>query len=189
MNLIVITPPAAEPLTLTEAKQHLRVDGSADDTLITSLIKQAREWCEDYQGKKYITQILELVLDTFPDGDYIEFRNCSPVQSVTSVKYTDKDGVEATLAATEYIQDKDSFVNKIMLGYSKQWPTTILQPVNAVRVRFVAGYTDAAAVPESVKWAMVLHMRLLYHDYRPDERERLERARDALLGMNRVVPV
>ncbi len=176
-------------MTLTEAKQHLRVDGSADDTLITSLIKQAREWCEDYQGKKFITQTLELVLDAFPDGDYIEFRNCSPVQSVTSVKYTNKDGVEATLATTEYILDKDSFVNKINLAYNKDWPTATLQPVNAVRVRFVAGFIDAAAVPESVKWAMALHMRLLYHDYRPEEREKLERARDALLGMNRVVPV
>lgn len=190
MGLKVIIPPATEPLTLSEAKQHLRIDGTDDDALITSLIKQAREWCEDYQGKKYITQTLELVLDTFPDGDYIEFCNCSPVQSITSIKYTDSEGIESTVAATDYILDNDSFVNKVNLAYGKSWPTATLQPVNAVRIRFVAGYGDAATVvPESVKWAMVLHMRVLYDDYKPDERERLERARDALLGMNRVVPV
>ncbi len=175
-------------MTLTEAKQHLRVDGSADDTLINSLITQAREWCEDYQGKRYITQTLELVLDSFPCAD-IEFKACSPVQSISSIKYTDKDGAETTLAATEYILDNDSFVHRISLAYNKSWPAATLQPINAVRIRFVAGYGDAAAVPESVKWAMVLQMRLLYDDYKPDEREKLEKARDALLGMNRVVPV
>ncbi|SHH86681.1 head-tail connector protein [Desulfosporosinus lacus] len=187
MSLKVITPPATEPLTLTEAKNHLRVDGTADDTLITSLTKQAREWCEDYQGKKFITQTLELVLDAFPSGD-IEFKACSPVQSVTSIKYTDKDGIEATLAATEYILDNDSFVNKIVLGYNKQWPSVNLQPVNSIRIRFVAGYGVASTVPESVKWAMALHMKLLYDDYRPDERSKIEKARNALLGMQRVMP-
>ena len=188
MGLKVITPPTTEPVTLTEAKQYLRVDGTADDALITSLIKQAREWCEDYQGKRYITQTLELVLDAFPNVD-IEFKACSPVQSITTIKYTDKDNVETTLAATEYILDNDSFVNKTVLGYNKQWPTATLKPVNAVRIRFVAGYGVAAAVPESVKWAMALHMRLLYDDYKPEEREKIERARDALLGMNRVMLV
>lgn len=181
-------------MTLAEAKSHLRVDGTDDDALITSLIKQAREYCEDYQGKKYITQTLELVLDAFPAEDYIEFRACSPVQSITSVKYTDSEGVESTVAATDYILDNDSFVNKINLSYGKSWPTTTLQPINAVRIRFIAGYGDAAtAVPESVKWAMVLHMKLLgdgiLQDLKPEEKKGLEKARDALLGINRVVPV
>ena len=176
-------------MTLTEAKLHLRVDGSNDDALLTSLIKQAREYCEDYQGKKFITQTLELVLDNFPCADYIEFKSCSPVQSVTSAKYYDTAGTEYTLSSGDYIVDADSFVAKIVLGYNKSWPNTILQPVNGVRIRFVAGYGEATAVPESVKWAMVLHMKLLYDDYKPDEREKLEKARNALLGMRRVVNV
>lgn len=188
MGLKVITPPTTEPMTLTEAKQYLRVDGTTDDALITSLVKQAREWCEDYQGKKYITQTLELVLDSFPYGD-IEFKACSPVQSVASIKYTDKDGVEATIAATEYLLDNDSFVNRIVLGYNKYWPLVNLQSINAIRIRFVAGYGIASTVPESVKWAMVLHMRLLFDDYKPEDREKMERARDSILGMNRVIPV
>lgn len=188
MKLKVITPPAAEPLSLTEAKNHLRVDGTNDDALITSLIKQAREYCEDYQGKKYITQTLEAYLDEFPDNS-IEFRDCSPVQSVESIKYTDYLGVEYTFDAANYSLDNVSFVNKIDLAYGKTWPTTTLKPTNGIKIRFVAGYGDALAVPETVKWAMVLHMRILYDDYRPDERQKLEQARDALLGMRRVVPV
>lgn len=179
-----------EPLTLTEAKQHLRISGTDDDILVISLIKQAREYCEDYQGRKYITQTLEAYLDKFPDNnESIKFGNCSPVQSIESIKYTDYLGVEYTFDAANYSLDNVSFVNKIDLNYGKTWPTVTLKPTNSIKIRFTAGYGDALAVPETIKWAMVLHMRILYDDYRPDEREKLEQARDALLSMNRVVPV
>lgn len=73
MAIKIINPPIVEPITLEEAKQHLRVDGNDDDLLIQSLIKQAREWCENFQNRKYITQTLEFVLDTFPNGNAIVF--------------------------------------------------------------------------------------------------------------------
>lgn len=189
MGLKIITAATTEPLSLPEAKQYLRVDGEDNDTIIGSLIKQAREFCEDYQGKRLITQTLELVLDAFPTKSFIEFKNCSPVQSITSVKYTDYLNAESTMTATDYYLDNDSFVNRLVLAYNKQWPTNILKPTNGVRIRFVCGYGVAAAVPETVKQAMVLQMKLLYDDYRPEERDRIERARNALLGMNRVVQV
>lgn len=183
LRLKIITPPATEPITLAEAKNHLRISGADDDTLIARLITHTREWCEDYQGKKYITQTLEAYLDEFPYGS-IEFRDCSPVQSVTSIIYTDKDGLVTTLDVVNYSLDNVSFVNKIDLNYNKTWPAVTLKSTNGIVIRFVAG---AATVPETVKWAMVLQMKLLYDDYRPDERAGLERARDALLGMNRVM--
>lgn len=185
LKLKVITPPATEPLTLSEAKSYLRISGTDDDTIMSSLIAQAREYCEGYQGRKYITQTLEAFLDRFSCGS-IEFRDCSPVQSITSITYTDKDGRDATIAAADYNFDEVSFVNKIDLAYGKTWPAVELKPTNGIKITFVAGYKT---VPESVKWAMVLHMKLLYDDYKPDEQEKMERARDALLSMNRVVPV
>ena len=48
MAYSVVTPAASEPITLTEAKNFLRVDGTDDDTLITALISAAREMCESY---------------------------------------------------------------------------------------------------------------------------------------------
>jgi uncharacterized phiE125 gp8 family phage protein len=185
----MITQPAAEPLTLEEAKRYLKIDESDEDLIITSLIKQAREYCEGQQNRKYITQTLELILDKFPPGDSIKFFDCSPVQSITSAKYTDYTCVEKTIDPVNYILDNDSFVNQIALAYGKAWPVDTLQPVNGIRIRFVAGFGDASAVPETIKWAMVLHMRLLHDDMRPDEKERLEIARDALLSTDRVVPV
>ncbi|WP_407308521.1 head-tail connector protein [Desulfosporosinus sp. SB140] len=189
MGLKVITPPAMEPLSLEEAKHHLRISGDDDDAIITSLITQAREYCEGYQKRRYITQTIELVLDSFPSENYIEFTSFSPIQSVVSVKYYGTDGAEYIFDAENYIVDTDSLVNRIALGYNKQWPSTALQPINAVRIRFVAGYGDASEVPESVKWAMVMQMRLAYDDYSPDERTKIENVRDAFLYLNSVVPV
>lgn len=190
MALKIITPPAAEPITLDEAKQHLRIIGSDDDIILLSMIRQAREFCEDFQNKKYITQTLEMVLDSFPNCNCISFDGCSPVQSVESIKYYDTSEQEYIFDSSNYIVDTDSFVNRIVLGYCKLWPTIALQTVNAVRIRFTAGFGDKAeSIPETVKWAMILHMRLLYDDYKPDERTKIEEARNSLLSMNRVIPV
>ncbi|KOA21149.1 phage gp6-like head-tail connector protein [Clostridium homopropionicum DSM 5847] len=190
MAIKMITPPVAEPITLEEAKQHLRVDGNDDDFLIQSLIKQAREWCEDYQNRKYITQTLELVLDSFPQGNAIIFYNCSPVQKVESIKYYAVNRQEYLFDESNYISDLDGFVGRVVLNRGKHWPIVELQSVNAVRVRVVAGYGDSGdKVPEAIKWAIILQMKLLYDDYRPEEKTKLEEARNALLSMNRVIPV
>lgn len=187
MPIKVITAPTVEPLSLADSKLLLKIDGSDRDTELTMAIKSAREYCEGYQNKKYITQTLELILDDFISE--IEFLSCSPVQSVTSIKYTDSAGVEYTIDAADYILDNVSFINKVVPSYNKFWPTTILQPINSIKIRFVAGYGLAVSVPEAVKWAMILHMRLLLDDYRPDERIRLEQSRNELLGQKRVVLV
>lgn len=190
MAIKIINPPVIEPITLDEAKQHLRVDGNDDDILIMSLIKQAREYCENYQNRKYITQTLELVLDSFPQGNAIVFNNCSPVQKVESIKYYDVNRQEYLFDESNYIFDLDGFVNRVVLNRGKHWPTVELQSVNAVRVRLIAGYGDSGdKVPEAIKWAMILQMKLLYDDYRPEEKTKLEEARNALLSMNRVIPI
>ena len=190
MAIKIIIPPAIEPITLQEAKHHLRVDGTDDDILISSLIKQAREYCEEFQNRKYITQTLELVLDSFPRGNAIVFYNCSPLQKMESIKYYDSSRQEYLFDESNYIADLDGFVNRAVLNRGRHWPIVELQSVNAVRARVVAGYGDTAdKVPETIKWAIILQMKLLYDDYRPEEKIKLEEARNSLLTMNRVIPV
>jgi uncharacterized phiE125 gp8 family phage protein len=187
MAIRIITPPATEPLTLAELKTALRIDGTSDDTLLEALIVAAREFCEDYQKKKYITQTLELVLDYFKE--IIEFNSCSPVQTVTSVKYYGTDGLENVVNSNIYLLDKDSFVARLLPKYAELWPSNQLQPANGVVIRFVAGYGTALDVPQTVKQAMILHIKLLYDDYKPEEFERIEKARNILLGIRRVVNI
>jgi uncharacterized phiE125 gp8 family phage protein len=188
MKLKMIIPPTEEPLSLAEAKIHLKVDGSDEDLTLPGLIKQAREYCEGYQNKRYITQTLEAYLDNFPCGN-IEFRECSPVQSITSITYTDKDGKDTIFDSANYSLDNVAFVNEVYLNYGKNWPSITLKPINGVKIRFIAGYGNAASVPETVKHAMILHMKVLHAAMFPEDQKLYEKRRDSLLGQRRVVPV
>lgn len=172
MALRQITPPAAEPVTLAEAKAHLRVDSTDDDLLISSLIIASRIYCEQFTARAFITQTWEYVIDTFPADDIM--LPLPPLQSVTSVKYDDASGIEQTLATTEYEVDTVSQPGWIV-PVTTGWPKSIWEGINAVRIQFVAGYASAANspdnlaanVPQSIKAAILLHVGQLY-DQRED---------------------
>jgi uncharacterized phiE125 gp8 family phage protein len=163
MRLII--PPTTEPITLAEAKLHLRVDNDlagpppahTDDPLITALITAAREQAEAFTRRAFVTQTWEIYLDRWPQKRFIELP-FPPLQSVTGVFYTLSGDVEAEFA--------DVVVNlpgrQIVLADNKSWPAGTLTGSNPIRVRFVVGYGDAAAVPASVKAAMLLTIGHLY---------------------------
>jgi len=139
-SVTVIAPAAVEPVTLAEAKLHLKRDDTADDALIAQLISAARANIEHKLGRALGKQTLELVLDTWPCGSVIQVPR-SPLQSVTSIKYTDSVAVETTMPVADYVVDTDSRPGRISLGTDESWPSTTLQPISGVRIRFVAGYS------------------------------------------------
>lgn len=160
--LSIITPVLDEPITLIEAKNHLRVDEilTEDDMLITSLITVAREWCENFTRRALGAQVLELVLDDFPYKDYIEIPR-PPLQSVESIKYKDSDGQEFLFSSADYAVNTDSEPGIIAKGYWNEWPTFVPYPSGAVRIRYTAGYT-VENIPKSIKQAMLLLIGHLY---------------------------
>lgn len=154
MKLARITAPAAEPVSLAEAKLHLRVIHDAEDASISRMIRAAREHLDGRDGilgRALVTQTWELVLDSFPVGA-IQIP-LPPLQSITSVKYLDAGGVEQTLDTAEYVVDTASEPGCI--APVDQWPAT-QDTVNAVHIRFVAGYGDASAVPAALAQAILL---------------------------------
>lgn len=158
MPRTLVTPPGTEIVTLTEAKAHLRVTHTDEDALIASVISAAQGWVEDFTERALITQTWDYFLDAFPCEIVLPL---PPLQSVTSVKYVDPDGVEQTLASSEYTVDTAAVNGIVRLGYGKSWPSTRVQ-ANAVTVRFVAGYGVASAVPAAIKSACLLIIGELY---------------------------
>lgn len=160
MALKLINGPASEPVTLTEAKAHLRVDGTDDDTYITALIVAAREGAENMTRRALMTQTWELTLDAFPDAfELIRV----PVQSVTSITYDDPDGISTVLSSSLYSLDNadDAGLAYVVPAYNTTWPST-QDSINAVKLRYVSGYANAASVPQQIKSWMLLRVGLLY---------------------------
>jgi len=155
MALVQVTAPTVEPVSLTEAKVHLRVDITDDDSLIAALIVAARQYVEVLTRRQLITATWDLVLDTWPDGDTI-LVPLPPLQSVTSITYKDSADTVYTMPAMDYIVDTAEEPGRIVLAYGKTWPSTILYPVGAITIRFTAGYGDALAVPQAIKQAILL---------------------------------
>jgi len=158
MSLKLVTAPADEPVTLIEAKDHLRVDGSDDDALISVLITAASKWAEEYTGRQFVTATWDWFLDGFCPSFSAPL---PPLQSVTSIKYLDTAGAEQTLDSATYRVDAVSEPGRIALDYGKTWPSTY-SVINAVTVRFVSGYGAAAAVPEPIRQAMLILIGELY---------------------------
>lgn len=150
---VLIMPPTTEPISLDEAKKHLRIDFTDDDVLIGALIARARVASEGFLNRALLTQTWDLWLDCFPTKDYIELP-MPPLKSVISVKYYGTDDTEYIMAAADYFVDDKSFLGKVSLNYGKTWPSTTLRPVNGVVVRYVAGYEDYAGTVNTVGTAV-----------------------------------
>ncbi len=175
MPLMLVTPPAEEPVSLAEAKLHLRVDFTDDDVLITALISAARQAAETITGRQIVTARWKMILDSFPGpslmgvpagqtfslpGHAILLHKC-PVQSIVSIQYLDMTGSLQTLASNNYTADIACEPARITPVFGQCWPSSLPQ-IGAVSVTFDAGYGAAAAVPEGLKSWIKLRVGSLY---------------------------
>lgn len=189
MSLRLIQHPAIEPITLDEAKVQARIDHDADDALIAGYIGAAREWCEAYTTRAFITQRWRLTLDRFPVPGVIQTGNNfsvqpihlglaptlvgqlqpleieldrSPVVSVEKVDYFGMEGQRVTLAPTGYILDLDAEPARIFPPTTGAWPSIPPRPASVI-VEFTAGYGDAAKdVPQGIRFAILIFTAWLY---------------------------
>ena len=161
MSFKLITRPAVEPITVQEARDHLRVDSTQEDALISELISAARQYIEESTRRPLITQSWTYYADCFA-GD-IELK--PNLQSVVTVKYLDADGNQQTLSAANYAADLAALVGVIYPAYRLDWPSA-RYVTNSIEIEFVAGYGLAADVPAPIKQAALL---LIGHFYQNRE--------------------
>lgn len=159
MPLQLVTPPAEEPVSLIEAKLHLRVDFDEDDTLIASLISAARQAAETLTGRQFVNARWKLVLDGFPPCA-IALAKC-PVQSVVAINYLDINSSLQTMPASTYTVDTACEPARITPVFGQVWPPSLPQ-IGAVSVTFDAGYGAAPDVPEGIKSWIKLRLGSLY---------------------------
>lgn len=181
-----IVEPATQPVSLTEAKAHLRVDFSDDDILIASLLSTAISYVEEYTKSALIEQTWEEMLDHWPTmrggdrdllpgshvdhasrwevGRYIDLPR-PPLIEVLSLEYQ-------LVADADYEMFTDyqveTHVPRIVLDYAKHWPVGILMPANAIRIRWTCGYgTTSEEVPQNIRMAILLLVANWYENREP----------------------
>lgn len=134
---------------------NLRETRIVEDALIVSLIQSAMDLCEHETGRALMPQTWELSLMGFKDEICLPH---VPVASIVSVKYSDVTGAEQTLATTDYVFDNACEISpRVVRAVGKSWPA-VYGGINNVRIRYVAGYANADAVPAALKQWMKLQI-------------------------------
>jgi uncharacterized phiE125 gp8 family phage protein len=163
-----------EPVTLADAKEYLKVESAetADDNLITDIIKVARNWCEAFTARALITQTWKLSLDAFPGVDL----NHNPraqitlpkgnTLSVTAFTYVDGDGVAQDMVGVSplpYALSTEADSGGILEpAYGEAWPG-IQDVMDAIQITYTAGYgPNASDMPEQLRMAVKWKMADLY---------------------------
>jgi uncharacterized phiE125 gp8 family phage protein len=211
MSLTLVTAPPVLPVTEAEVWAHLKVNltGSppapADQSHILGLINAVVDELDGQAGtlgRAIVMQTWDLKMPSFPAArtmavgyqgpqpaaDAIRVP-LPPLQSVASIAYVDNNGDSQTLSSALYTVDTASQPGLIVPAYGEAWPAT-RDAIDAVTVRFVAGYpSDGASppdyrpnVPDTIKTAIKLKVEALY-DRDPRDFEMLNRAGDRLLAM------
>lgn len=164
-GLTQVVPPAADPVTIQDAKKHSRIFIDLDDSLIAGYIHAATAYCEDWTRRAFMPQTVRMALNYFPGrnyrtgyqmvtgGDsyyrwnYIELWK-PPLQSIVSFTYTDTAGTVSNMtqvtgnqnAAGNYLLDLEQEPGRIVLPFAGIWPVTILLPASPIKITYTCGY-------------------------------------------------
>jgi uncharacterized phiE125 gp8 family phage protein len=162
------TGPAVEPVTVAEAKAHLRVDTSDDDTYIGTLITAGREWCEQYLDRTLVNTQWVMRFDSFPpDGTHdIELPRppmaTAGTTTAVALTFTYENGTTATYSTASYRVDRNSTPGAVKTLYGQTWPPHLMDD-NAVSVTWWSGYGAAgSSVPAAIRHAILMIVGILY---------------------------
>jgi uncharacterized phiE125 gp8 family phage protein len=155
MSLVMTSGPNVEPVTLAEAKAHLRVDTTAEDTLIASLVVTSRLHIEAAFGLALVTQHWSYFLDAWPQSREV-LLPLRPVQAIEAVRIYASDTQYQILSLAAFTLDGQGLPPRV--SYARTSPQPIPQrPMGGIEFAIRAGFGDtAAAVPGPLRQALLL---------------------------------
>lgn len=143
--LEMVVGPKSEPLTLDEAKKHLRIDTTDEDVLTSIRLKAARSACEQHMSRALINQRWKLTLDRFPREMEPLRLYRPPFRALVSLRYMDENQAWQTMDPLTLRTVKDA--NAAWLVPNDNWPDTY-DAIGVVEATWDAGYIDGLAVPQ-----------------------------------------
>ncbi|MEZ0226540.1 MAG: head-tail connector protein [Alphaproteobacteria bacterium] len=171
LRLIETSPPTIEPLTLDEAKLHLRVTSTVEDALITSLIITARQICESFTGLALIERDYSLYLSEWPEGDIL--LPLPPLVSVGLVNIYDAEGDATVFDAGNYTASDAGMPGRIFLN-DGIFPPQPGRAADGIEIQFTAGYGDTATdIPQPLIQGIKQLLAHLYENRGDDKTDAL----------------
>lgn len=162
-SIVRIVAPVREPVSVEEAKRHLRVDDAAEDLTIAAQIVAAREYAEAYTGRQLVTARFRARFDEVPTGGRpgVVALPFPPLVSVEAVRYVPADGSpEATVPPGRLRVDTESEPGRVFLVDG--FPAVDTSLPGSFAVEFTAGYGEPDAVPQAIRAAILLHVGHLF---------------------------
>ena len=182
--MTLVAAPTTEPVSLEEAKAHLRIDTTDEDALISALIHTATARAEQFTGRALVTQTWRQTMDGWPGLPDAHARIGSlrarlggiptsphfvnigrlPLQSVISITTYDDDDNGSIFSSGEYFVDTESLPGRVVLRGGASWPV-ISRAANGIEIVFIAGYGVAEEVPPPLRQG-ILMLAGHFHEHR-----------------------
>lgn len=160
------TEPAVEPVTLSEVKTFIKLDGTSEDAYIEDMITAVRLAMEGQLGRSLITQTLVLRLDTWPEEVLVLPR--PPLVSVVEVRTLDEDGTETAYSSDNYYTIVGERA-QLVIKQGASIPTNTDRYQGGFEVEYTAGYgTSSSDVPQTIRQAILQWIASVYETKVPD---------------------
>lgn len=182
-GFVNVTPTSGQVITTAEAKKFCDVGETVTghDSELDKHIETATLMFQEQTNRQLLQSTDDFIIDEFPGTAYWQSYYSSsgkgyrpsiyipkaPLQSVTSITYTDTDGNSQTLASSKYVVSTHTEPGRISLDKDESdWPDTV-EECDAVTIRVVTGYANAAAVPQDIKTYLLCVVRGLFKQEDP----------------------
>jgi uncharacterized phiE125 gp8 family phage protein len=186
-SLVRLTQPTVEPVSLAEAKLQMRIDTTAEDALILSLIGAAREWCEAYARRTFVHTQWKMTLDGFPVDIRLPRPPVATATGFTAVEisYVMSETMQSVvLPSSQYRVDRAATPGILRTLYGQTWPPHLID-FNSVAATWWAGYgEDGTKVPKVVRPAMLM---LIAHLWQNREMTTAEALNEVPMGTKKLL--
>jgi len=162
-SISIVTPPSPTPVATADIKAHLRLNTSAEDTLLADWVLVAAEEFARETGYSLTNTALRLSLDSWPCESVLYIPR-HPVTAVTSVQYLDTSGTWQTVDGSTYTTDLSSLPARILFKTNFVRASLHETAKPCVRVNFSAGHSSTSDIPRMALQAVKLRAAEYYRD-------------------------
>jgi len=179
MKYQTTTPPTWWPISLEDAKAHLRVSHTEEDAVIWDMLRAATEIVEREAWVQLNEKGITIYMDVWEN---VRLESFSPIQAVNSIKYYDANNTLQTLAASSYDVDLLSDPMKIDIDSTP----VLYDKFNTVEIALTVGYTEDCKIPAGLANCVKMVLGDLYENRQnvsPTATHEIQRGTREMIGL------